>query len=260
MKRLLLLSMLVSGCTQTYQMLYPEKEFNSHIGASLVYTRFTQGQLNDQKGFRAGPYFDFSWQRPWRFYGGLFFRGLWDAGHICSCDGTRVESVEYKPRMELGVPLTWHDENLNFTPFIGLGFTHLSHELVNDVITYRYHHLYVPFGFDFSYQPSDCFKMGLKTLYRFDAWTRLKVSTPDLCDTNEDKINLKRTHGVHVEMPLTSVFRSQERVSLFLACTPTFDYQKFGCVDECQPNNLQLPIAQLKHWTLGLSTRFGINF
>lgn len=235
------------------------KQVSMHVGSQLLYTRIFQECLNTQKGFLAGPNFDFQWTRPWWIYTGLFFDGLWQVGHICTCDGTIADNNQYDTKLKIGYPFLFESKNFMFTPHLGVGFLHFSHQIEPCVIRYKYNHIYVPIGFSTNHNFSDHFSWQLHAYYRLDAWTRLKVSTPDLCDTKDCNIKLQRSHGFHIELPLCGNYRTGKPVTIQLVCCPTFDWQKFPCVDPCDCN-ASVPIAQLKTWKFGTKALFGIRF
>ena len=237
------------------------KELDMQIGSELFYTRFHQGCPCPQKGFLSGPTFNFRWTRPWRIYLGVFFDGLWKIGHICSRDGIFIDSNQYEALFKIGVPCINNNETFIITPHLGLDFLHFFHKIENCIVTYRYNSIAIPMGFEFSHLTSEHFYWQLRAYYRLDAYTRLKVETPCAYETTDCKIKLKRAHGIHLELPLSCVYRAQERVSIILQWSPTFDWQKFSCADPCDcKNNPRLPIPELKSWKLGTKAIFGINF
>lgn len=231
-----------------------------YLGPSLQYGRFHQNCLDAQKGFLSGPSAGLEITYPWRPYFGLFFDGLWSVANFCSEDGLFINSAQYNTMMKLGFNFGGNNTSFIVTPYTGVGFLHLSHELKKDLITYKYNNVYIPLGLRFLHELSECFSWEFLIHYRADAYTRLKVSTPCLCDTDDCKIKLKRTDGVFASLPLTWTYGQERRVGFITKLTPTFDWQRFNCPDDCCENGVALNIPQLKHWKLGFQAMLGITF
>jgi len=213
-------------------------------------------------------------KKAWKPAAYIGFRGLWDIPHICSENGLIIDSNEYQVNGHLGFNFESDDGRCSIIPFTGIDFIHLSHQIKCDIIRHKYFQINVPIGVEFLYNPSECFSWGIKTYYDIDAWTRLKVATPCLTDTQCCKIKLKRGHRAHVEMPLKWHYRVDERVGIDISWIPLFTWQKFNseklcCPESCTPNPCcitgtsdpdALNIPVLKQWHLGSILTFGITF
>lgn len=84
------------------------------------------------------------------------------------------------------------------------------------------------------------------------------------CDNDCDngcKIHLSRTHGIHLSVPMTWSYNYEDAcVNWQTKIVPFFDWNKFGCAQEVNENNLPVEIPRLKQWYLGLHVDVGINF
>lgn len=245
-----------------------------NIGPTIQYTRYKQGCLPKQMGPMAGVAFDMDIKKAWKPAAYIGFKGLWDIPHICSDNGLIIDSNEYEVNAHLGFNFETSNGKFSFIPFTGIDFIHLGHQIKSDIIKHRYFQINVPIGLEFVHHASNSFSWALKTYYDIDAWTRLKVSTPCLCDTDDCKIKLKRCHRFHIELPLKWHYRTEERVGIELSWIPLFTWQKFNCEKNCcsetcstdpccitgstDPDALNIPV--LKQWHLGSILTFGISF
>lgn len=254
--------------------LHASRLISLNVGPTIQYTRYTQGCLPKQSGPMSGVAFDTRIKKAWKPAAYIGFRGLWDIPHICSENGLIIDSNEYQVNGHLGFNFESDDGRCSIIPFTGIDFIHLSHQIKCDIIRHKYFQINVPIGVGFLYNPSECFSWGIKTYYDIDAWTRLKVATPCLTDTQCCKIKLKRGHRAHVEMPLKWHYRVDERVGIDISWIPLFTWQKFNseklcCPESCTPNPCcitgtsdpdALNIPVLKQWHLGSILTFGITF
>jgi hypothetical protein len=224
-------------------------------GPTFEYTRFTQGCLPYQSGMMIGPVGVIDLEHACGIDWYMRFKGLYDIPYICSNNGLTVDAREYEVNGHLGYQINNNDCCFSLTPFTGIDFIYLRHEITCNIIRNRYYQVNVPFGLDFIYQLSDSVNWGIKLWYDLDAWTRLKVSTPNLCDSAETKIELKRGDRVSLEMPLNWNFSVCDWCCS-LNFTFLFSWQKFGC-EKC-PTELNIPV--LEKWHVGSIATFGIEF
>ncbi len=242
--------------------IYALPPFTFDLGPTLQYTRYKQGALPNQKGFMIGPDFNFMYKKVWRPMIHIGFKGLWDIPHICSKNGLIVDSNEYQVNGHVGFCFKSYCQRFLLTPFTGLDFIYLRHEITTNMLKHRYFQVNVPVGLDFTHNAMDHFSWGITGYYDIDVWTRLKVSTPDVmdvcdgCETSE-KIKLKRCHRFFVKAPFTWHYRTDKRVGIDVIFKPVFVWQKFNKEKEC-PTDLNIPI--LKQWHLGSTFALGINF
>ncbi len=244
-----------------------------NVGPTAQYTRYTQGCLPKQSGLMMGPALDMQIKKAWKPMAYIGFRGLWDIPHICSDNGLIIDSNEYQLNAHLGFNFQ-RCCRFSLTPFTGIDFIHLSHQIKDDIIRHKYFQVNVPLGLEFNHYASECFTWGIKAYYDIDAWTRLKVSTPCLSDTEDCKIKLKRSHRFQIELPLEYHLRTDHRVGIDITWRPLFTWQKFGsekncCPESCKTDNCcitgtndpdALNIPELKQWHFGSVVTVGITF
>ena len=237
--------------------------FSLNLGPTLQYTRYNQGDLPRQVGFMAGPAFDFRIKKPWRPTAYIGFKGLWDIAHICSDNGLIIDSNEYEVNTHIGFEFQPEEQNFSFTPFSGIDFIHLGHEVKDDIMSSRYFQINIPIGLEFIHYYSETFTWGMKGYYDIDAWTRLKMSTPCLCNTSDCKIKLEKSHRFQLSAFFECHYRVDSRVGIDLTWMPLFTWQKFGKDESCDTpcdGTTPLNIPELKQWHLGWITTFGISF
>lgn len=232
-----------------------------NVGPTFNFARYKFGDLPKTQGYLAGIHADFTHDLPCHLWTRLRFDGRWNAGFVCSKDGVRTKIQDYRPQWDLGYNFALgRCENFELAPFAGLGFFYLSNKFKTEDNTFRYLNLYVPIGLHANWiVHEDCFEVGLSTFYRIDAWTRLKVKTPDLEQTN--KLKLKRTQGLLVELPLTWYHEDDCRCANFQTrVVPFFDWNRFGKTKEKNENGLRVPVPKLQQWYLGVHVDVGIRF
>jgi len=231
------------------------------LGPSIQYTRYKQGTIPSQKGFMIGPDFNIIYKKVWSPMVHIGLKGLWDIPHICSSNGLIVDANEYQLNGHLGYCLKSYCKRFLLTPFTGFDFIYLRHEITTNIMTHRYFQINIPIGLDFTHHYSDGFTWGFTGYYDIDAWTRLKVSTPDVMDICNDcetieKIKLKRCHRFFIKMPFEWHYRIDSRVGIDIIWKPIFTWQKFS-KEDC-PTDLNIPV--LKQWHLGSTFALGIRF
>lgn len=244
-----------------------DRAISLNVGPTLQYTRYKQGELPNQQGFMAGPAFDFRLSKPWHSFLYVGFKGLWDVPHLCSDNGLIIDSNEYELNLHLGYQIKPEEQRFSFIPFVGLDFIHLSHKVKDEIIGSRYFQINIPIGLQFLFEHSDRFDWGFKGYYDIDVWTRLKMSTPDLCDTKDCKIELERSHRFQISGIFEWHFRLEKHVGIDLTYMPLFTWQRFGtdkvcdpkCFSECSTTT-PLNIPKLTQWHLGSICTFGISF
>lgn len=238
-----------------------KRKLQLNVGPIFNFARYNLGCLSKIQGYLAGIHFDFRSDRPSWLFTVIQFDGRWNAGFICDRFNTRSKIADYRPEMLLGYTFYCDQEKTqSFTPFLGLGFYHLKSRLKPNIITYKYFNLYVPVGFEarWDVRPGE-FDIALRVFYRIDAWTRLKVFTPCVEQCECEKIRLKRSQGVHVELPC-SWYHQKKRVTLLYKMVPFFDWNRFGRAKEGNCNGICFDIPCLDRWHLGLELNFGIQF
>jgi len=243
--------------------IYGMRLFSLNLGPTLQYTKYNQGDLPKQVGFMVGPAFDFYIKKPWRPTAYIAFKGLWDVPHLCSDNGLIIDSNEYEANAHFGFEFQPEGHNFSLIPFTGIDFIHLGHGVKDDIIKSRYFQINIPVGLEFIYYFSESFTWGAKAYYDIDAWTRLKISTPCLCDTNDCSIKLEQSHRFQITAPFKWHYRTNEHVGIDITWMPLFIWQKFGADQTCSTscdNTTPLNIPKLKQWHLGSITTFGISF
>lgn len=289
-----------------------DNAWQSNVGLNFNFARYRFGDLPTLNGYLAGIHWDLSHSWPSNWFVNLQFDGEWNAGPVsadncstdCDCNGNPIAPTDlqssirdFRPEFDFGWNFSFcENENFTLTPFIGLGFLYLSNKLCPQDVRYRYYNLNVPIGLSATWYSYSCecsdFDMGLAITYRIDAWTRLKLSLPDLdmdavvcvdpcncdcpntvttpsnvvcnddCDDNCNKLKLKRTNGVHVAMPMRWNFDTKEDMCINMQAkvVPFFDWNSFGRTKEVNANLIPVPVPKLKQWYLGLHVDVGINF
>ncbi len=238
-----------------------------NLGPMLQYTKYEQGCLPKQIGFMAGPAFEFRIKKPWRPTGHIAFKGLWNLEYICSENGLIINSNEYEGNVHLGFEFQPEGRNFSFIPFTGVDLIHLVHEVKDDIIKSRYFQVNIPIGLEFIQYFSETFTWGAKAYYDIDAWTRLKISTPCLCETDDYEIKLKQSHRFQLSAFFECHYRVNSRVGIDLSWAPLFTWQKLGSDEACNTAcdtsceiTTPLNIPELKQWHLGWITTFGLSF
>jgi hypothetical protein len=238
-----------------------------NVGPLFNFARYNFGNLPKIEGYLAGVHTDLIYGRSYcdplsDLYLNLRFDGRWNAGFVCGQDELKSQIKDYRPELNIGYNWCICDESYYLTPLTGIGFYYLSNELKPNIITNRYFNVYVPIGANLLWQAKRHFQVELAAEYRINAWTRLKLQTPDLnvCD----KLKLTHTNGVHVEVPMTWFLDTYSCCfnDLHLQCkvVPFFDWNRFGNVNERNFEGLCLPVPELKRWYLGLHVDIGVNF
>ncbi len=240
---------------------FEDQTFQNNAGPTFNIARFKLGCIPKIQGYLAGIHFDWIHSKPSRFYMNLEFDGRWNAGFVCGDLDTKSQIKDYRTQFDVGYNWFLSDEKQSFiTPFVGVGFYHLSHELKPcNIMTYRYFNVFVPVGINALWcAKEDRFDIGLQFYYRADAWTRLKMTIP--CIETCDKIELKRSHGFHAEMPFIWYHSWNRRANFQTKIVPFFDWNRFGRADEANCNGICLNIPRLDQWYLGLHIDLGIRF
>jgi hypothetical protein len=241
---------------------FENQTFQFNVGPLFNFARYEFGCLPKIEGYLAGLHFDFQHGAPSSFYFNLQFDGRWNAGFVCGEEDLKSQIKDYRPELQLGYNFFFGKyESVIFTPIVGIGFLYLSNELKPQDITYRYFSVDVPVGAHLQWVVSqEEFEVGLEALYRAQVWARVKVKTPciELCEC--DRIKIKRSHGVHIEVPLTWYLTWDLSANIQTKVVPFFDWNRFGCADEANSNGICIDIPQLKQWYLGLHVDLGIRF
>jgi hypothetical protein len=236
-------------------------DIHLNVGPLFNFARFKVGDLPKVQGYLTGIHTDFEFVTAHYIYTRLIFDGRWNAGFVCGDQDTKAQIKDYRPQWWLGYQWCSCDAFF-FTPFTGFGFYYLSNELKPDVIQYRYFNIFVPLGltFEWSVRPPQDFTMGIRGWYRPDVWTRAKVETASVQICKVKKIKLRRSHGVHVEVPMSRSWRCGEYVDLYTNLVPFFDWNRFGNADEANSNGLCLEVPHIDCWYLGLHIDISIRF
>lgn len=224
-------------------------------GPSTEYTRIKQGCLPHQSGAMIGPVGSIFFEHDSGLNILSRFKALFDIPHICSNNGITVKAKKYEYNNHCGYRCGCDEDCYTLTPFTGIDFIYLRHAITNDIMINRYYQINVPFGCNIQHNISESVHWGLKIYYDLDVWSRLKICTPELNDTSETKINLKRGDRVAVEVPFSWNF-SLCNYKCFLDYTLLFNWQKFK--KEACPTDLT--ILELKQWHIGSMINFGIQF
>lgn len=246
------------------------------------------------QGYLAGLHVDITHARPSHWYFTTQFDGEWNAGYVNNTANTFLKVSDYRPETNFGYTFFINTNRYFITPFTGLGFYYLSTEFKNELVTNKYKNLYIPIGFNATWNVHpecyenvvECFTAGITAVYRIDAWTRLKVATDcdDSCSNEcpelypceplcnpflpleygicEDDLKLNsRTQGVHVELVCTwfPTFNT-DAINFIATGGPFFDWNHFGsaCATNCDGQNVPLP--KLNRWYLGVHAQVGIRF
>lgn len=119
--------------------------------------------------------------------------------------------------------------------------------------------------------PDDCTKKcdtDCKT--KKDCNFKEKVYKPECCDSKkscnsceevcDDRITLKRSHGFHVELPMTWYHTWNDKVNFQTRVVPFFDWNRFGASCEASCNSTRVPVPQSDRWYLGLHIDLGMRF
>ncbi len=233
--------------------------FQENIGPIFNFARYDIDGLPKIQGYLAGIHADIIHRYPSHYYMNAHFDGRWNAGFICGDLDLKSQIRDYRPELDLGYSFFSCNDEYIFTPITGLGFYYLSNELKPNVITNRYFNLYVPVGFDLLWRKKEHFQINLKATYRIDAWTRVKIKTP--CETLCNKVDLKRTQGLHVELPMTWFLDKHLCCfPLHMKVVPFFDWNQFGRSDEANSQGICFAVPQLRRWYLGLHIDIGVRY
>lgn len=243
------------------------------------------------QGYLAGLHFDITHSRPSHWFFTAQFDGEWNAGYINNTAGTFLQVSDYRPETDVGYTFYINKNHYFITPFAGLGFYFLSTEFKRESQTNKYNNLYIPIGLNVTWNVHpdcyenvvECFTAGITATYRIDAWTRLKITNEyDKCPSNrscnaypcdqpciftdytlrDDRIKLdSRTQGVHVEAVFTwfPTF-NQDKINFEAVGAPFFDWNRFGsaCAPSCE--GVDVPVAKLTRWYVGVHAQLGIRF
>jgi hypothetical protein len=228
---------------------------NFKAGPAYEYVRYTQGCLPHQSGTMIGPVIQFDLYHSCGLATHLTFKGLFDIPHISSINGLFIDATEYEAVWHCGYEFNSLCRIFLLEPFVGIDFFYLRHENAQDVLSKRYFNINVPVGLRLTYLASDCYTLGLNAYYDIDAWTRLKVQTPGLCDIKDVKVCLKRSH----KFQIAALFQHNFDIGNYtceLAYEPLFCWQQFARPKCC----FDVPINRLKHWHVGHMLTIGIQF
>lgn len=232
-------------------------QFN--VGSTFCHTQYDLGDVPTMKGYQAGIHTDFTYSKEESFYAQVQFDGSWNAGYIAGNLSQKSKVGDYRPEGLFGYNFRgWCDRSV-ITPLIGFGYHHFSNELYPQIMTYNYHHLYIPVGFDVTWPMRECnFEIGLRALARLGVATWLDLETPAV--RLADDIDLEWSYGFHVEIPLTWHKTTANDINWQVKVVPYFDWNHFGESDDHGPFNLQIGVPELDRWHLGLHVDFGIRF
>ncbi len=265
MKRLHYLAsmMLCIATTSLASRDFEHQTLQLNVGPSFNYARYTLGCLPRMQGYLGGIHTDLTYNRKW--YSRTQFDGHWNAGPaLVGKLDTRAKVRDYTTSSLVGYNFQMEDmPNMVATPLIGLEFNYLSNKLRPDIITYRYLMVNMPIGGRLLWTIRENeFDIALHALYLANIYGKVKLKIPclDDLDTKCDKLDLKRSHGFHVETPFTWYKSHDRRANWHFKVVPFFDWNKYGAVDEKNSNNLALGIPSLKRWHLGLRLDFGLTF
>jgi hypothetical protein len=189
------------SCVKPGSKPFVEQIWSTSVGPLFNFARYTFGNdvvccntaptccdFPHAQGYLAGLHFEITHSRPSKWYANLQFDGEWNAGYVNNTANTFLQVKDYRPEIDFGYNFFIHKNHYYITPFTGLGFYYLSTEYKNTLLTNKYNNLYVPIGFNLTWNVHpdcfenvvECFTAGLTAEYRIDAWTRLKI-TNDGC-------------------------------------------------------------------------------
>ncbi len=244
---------------------FADQTWQFNIGPTFNFARYNLGCLAPIQGYIAGVHTDITYSKSWGLYTGLRFDGRFNAPDLCSkgdsCEmsGGRSKVRDYIPEWDIGYTFESSCGKYFASVFSGVGFYYLSHKLEPDIIRYRYLNTYVPIGLDMNWvAKEDKIFVGLRAIYRADAYTRLKLSLP--CIEVCGKLKLERSHGVLIEMPITRVHSWNDSANFQTKIVPFFDWNRFGATKETSSDCVQVPVPKLDRWYLGLRFDLGVRF
>lgn len=238
---------------------YEEQTYQINAGPLFNYARFNVQGLPRIDGYLSGLHFDVQRAYPSYWYTTCRFDGSWNAGSIRGDQNLKTFIRDYRPECNLGYSVISFNKQYAVTPFVGLGFYYLSNSLQPNIMRFRYFNIYVPFGINFLLLARRPFQLGFYLSYRFDAWTRAKLTTPAI-QTPQRKLKLKQTYGLHAELPFTWVDTRCKRANIQARVAPFFDWNHFGRSKQTTNEQVLFPIPELDRWYLGLHVDFGFNF
>lgn len=198
------------SCITSASRSFVEQRWAVTAGPLFNFARYTFNNKVDccqcphEQGYLAGLHVDISHSRPSHWYFNAQFDGEWNAGYVNNTANTFLQIKDYRPETVFGYNFFIHTNHYYITPFTGLGFYYLSTEFKNQSVTNKYNNLYIPIGFNATWNVHpecfenvvECFTAGITAVYRIDAWTRLKVdadcgdtcssSCSDTCSSSDD--------------------------------------------------------------------------
>jgi hypothetical protein len=241
---------------------FEDQKMQINLGPLFNYARYDLGCLPKIQGYLVGFHSDYTYRNDPGFYTQLQFDGRWNAGYISGNFDTKVKIRDYRPEWDLGYDIALsRDCTAYLTPLAGFGFYYLSNELQPDVMTYRYFNFYIPVGLEalWKIHEDEC-ELGLRAVYRVDAYTRLKLVTPCLEPCECTKIKLERSQGIYVQMPITWYKTWDKRANFQIKIVPFFDWNRFGKADQANSNGICVDVPQLDNWYVGMQLDFGLRF
>lgn len=236
------------------------KDYTFHAGPTFNFARFKFGELSKTEGYLAGIHADVIHKHKSNISTRVKFDGRWNAGYIAGRNDRKAKINDYRPELDLGYRFTLGScKSVSFLPFTGVGFYFLSSKLSTEMVTRQFYNVYVPVGAQVIWKIKESnFDIGLASEYRINTWSRVKLKTPNLGAT--EKIKIKHTEGLLVEMPMTWHHHSNCGVKIHSKIVPYFDWNRFGKSHRVNINNVPLRTGRVEQWYLGLHADVGLHF
>lgn len=261
-RTLVVLGMVASSLSARHCNLDQTMQFN--VGSTFCHVQSDFGDMPTTLGYQAGIHTDLTYSKAESFYAQLQFDGSWNAGYIAGPLAQKSKVGDYRPEGLFGYNFVSSCGKMVFTPLIGFGYHHFSNELSPDIMTYNYHHLYIPIGFDFAYPIRDCnFEIGARVVARLGVAAWLDLETPLINlgnDDDDNDLDLEWSYGVRVEVPLTWHKTTGNDINWQVKVVPYFDWNHFGETEDTGIFNLPIGVPEVDRWQLGLHVDFGMRF
>lgn len=257
MKALSLAALFIPCLTLSY--IFDKNNYTFHVGPNFNFARYKFGNLSKTEGYLAGIHADMIHKLPCNFSSRLRFDGRWNAGYIAGINERKAKIKDYRPELNIGYKFSIGDcKKLSLMPFTGIGLIFLSSTLSTEEVTRNYYNLFVPLGAQLTWKLHQSFDIGLAAEYRIDTWSRFKITTPNIGSSN--KIKLKRTEGLLIELPLTWHYHTECGAKIHTKIVPLFDWNRFSNTKAVNENNIPVPASKLQQWYLGLHADIGLHF
>lgn len=236
----------------------PFKDYTFHAGPTINFARFSFENLPKLQGCLAGVHADVIHKHESNISTRVKFDARWNAGHISGESSLKGHISDYRPELDLGYRIAIN-KTVSFLPFTGVGFYLLAAKLTNDDITRQFYNIYVPVGAQVIWKiKGSNFDIGIAGEYRINTWSRAKLKIPNIGSTN--KIKIRHSEGVLIEMPMTWHFHTDYGVKIHSKIVPYFDWNRFGRSQSVSINNTAFNALSVKQWYLGLHADVGIHF